>query len=47
MDGRVDVLWQQKHRNVWIPWGVPSPNGRFLAIAGGTEDSNMWLLENF
>jgi Tol biopolymer transport system component len=28
-------------------WGVPSPNGRYLAENSLIEQSNLWLLENF
>jgi hypothetical protein len=27
-------------------FGVPAPNGRELAIAGITRDSNVWMIEN-
>jgi len=28
-------------------WGVPSPDGRRVAILGGTQDRNVWMMENF
>jgi serine/threonine protein kinase/Tol biopolymer transport system component len=28
-------------------WGIPSPDGRRLALAGGMFDSNAWMLQNF
>jgi hypothetical protein len=28
-------------------WGVPSPDGRHLAIHTSTLNSNMWMAENF
>jgi hypothetical protein len=48
LEGRSDVLWQQGE----IPgtprtWGVPSPDGRHLALVGYTADTNVWTLENF
>ncbi len=48
LEGRSDVLWQQGE----IPgtprtWGVPSPDGRRLALVGYTADTNVWTLENF
>jgi hypothetical protein len=26
---------------------LPSPNGKYLAYVAETQDSNVWLLENF
>ena len=45
MDGRAQLLWQQNARGTL--YGVSSPNGRYLAFAGSTEDSNAWLIEDF
>ena len=45
MDGRAQVLWEQKGGG--SPYGVSSPNGRYLAFRGSTADSNAWLIENF
>jgi Tol biopolymer transport system component len=45
MDGRAQVLWEQKGSG--NPYGVSSPNGRYLAFRGSTADSNVWLIENF
>jgi Tol biopolymer transport system component/DNA-binding winged helix-turn-helix (wHTH) protein len=45
MDGRAQVLWEQKGSG--NPYGVSSPNGRYLAFHGSTVDSNVWLIENF
>jgi serine/threonine protein kinase len=28
-------------------WGIPSPDGKHIALAGGMFDSNAWMLENF
>jgi hypothetical protein len=28
-------------------WGIPSPDGRFLAIRGEVRNSNVWMLEGF
>jgi len=30
-----------------VPWGVPSPDGRHLAILGWTRNSNVWMMEGF
>jgi Tol biopolymer transport system component len=45
MDGRAQVLWQQQAHGAI--YGISSPNGRYLAFAGSTEESNAWLIENF
>jgi Tol biopolymer transport system component len=28
-------------------WGIPSPDGRYLAIGGAGNDSNVWMVEGF
>ena len=40
------VLWQLKGRGSFI-WGVPSADGRYLAILGDVSNSNVWMLEGF
>ncbi len=45
MDGHAQVLWEQKGSGNL--YGVSSPDGRYLAFAGSTADSNVWLIENF
>ena len=45
MDGCAQVLWEQKGSG--NPYGISSPNGRFLAFQGSTAESNVWLIENF
>jgi Tol biopolymer transport system component/DNA-binding winged helix-turn-helix (wHTH) protein len=45
MDGRAQVLWEQEGSGAL--YGVSSPNGRYLAFAGSTSNSNVWLIENF
>ncbi len=45
LDGHATPLWDQ--RGSWRIYGVPAPNGRELAIAGITSDSNVWMIENF
>jgi eukaryotic-like serine/threonine-protein kinase len=44
--GEAIALWQQKF-NFLGTKGVPSPDGRHLAMAGYTTDSNVWIIENF
>jgi Tol biopolymer transport system component len=45
MTGRAEVIWKQPGAEQ--VWGVPSPDGKHLAILGATRDSNVWLMENF
>jgi hypothetical protein len=47
MDGHTDVLWKREAFWGLGPGGLPSPNGRHLAMLGWTIDSNVWMLENF
>jgi Tol biopolymer transport system component len=46
LEGHATALWEQKTGGRGT-WGVPSPDGRQLAILGYTMDSNVWMLENF
>jgi Tol biopolymer transport system component len=45
LKGNATVLWQPK--GGYQTWGVPSPDGRYLAILGAVANSNVWLLEGF
>ena len=57
--GNAHSLWEQQGNNTpWtnivqplgepsVPWGVPSPDGRHLAIYNWTCSGNMWMIENF
>ena len=47
LQGRANVLWQQGYPGRVYIWGVPSPDGRHLALLGRTIDNNVWMLENF
>jgi hypothetical protein len=46
LKGNAQVLWQFKGRGGAI-WGVPSPDGRYLAILDHAFSSNVWMLEGF
>jgi Tol biopolymer transport system component len=46
LKGNARVLWQYKAAGGDI-WGVPSPDGRYLAIMGEVINSNVWMLEGF
>ena len=43
--GNAHLLWEQK--GGVVTWGIPSPDGRHLAMPGNTQNSNMWMIENF
>ena len=45
-DGKETVLWQVKGSGIYLS-GIPSPDGRHLAIFSLVHDNNMWLLEDF
>jgi hypothetical protein len=45
MDGKVTVLWN--NRGSFRTWGVPSPDGKWIALLGATQESNVWVLEGF
>jgi dipeptidyl aminopeptidase/acylaminoacyl peptidase len=43
--GNARVLVQYKPAG--MIWGLPSPDGRYLAILNDATDNNMWMLEGF
>jgi len=45
--GNARVLWQYKGASDSLIWGVPSPDGRYLAIRGDVTNSNVWMVEGF
>jgi len=47
LEGRAEVLSQQRYLGVYETFGIPSPDGRHVALLGYTVDSNVWMLENF
>jgi eukaryotic-like serine/threonine-protein kinase len=47
LEGHVSDLWEQRTRFLGMMWGVPSPDGHHLAINGVTDESNVWMIENF
>jgi serine/threonine protein kinase/Tol biopolymer transport system component len=46
LQGNARVLWQDKGTGGDV-WGIPSPDGRYLAIRGQAINSNVWMLEGF
>jgi Tol biopolymer transport system component len=54
LQGKAHVLREQKGGlsptvvgGLSGPWGVPSPDGRHLAMLNWTRNSNVWMMENF
>jgi Tol biopolymer transport system component len=43
--GNARVLWQNNGGN--LAWGIPSPDGRHLAILARGQSRNVWMLEGF
>jgi serine/threonine protein kinase/Tol biopolymer transport system component len=43
LNGDTELVWQQPN----MIWGIPSPDGRHLAILGASSDANVWLISNF
>jgi eukaryotic-like serine/threonine-protein kinase len=46
LKGNARVLWQLREGRRAI-WGIPSPDGRYLAILGVATKSHVWMLEGF
>jgi eukaryotic-like serine/threonine-protein kinase len=48
LEGHARVIWKQESGKYnRSAWGIPSPNGRYLTLAGYASNSNVWLLQNF
>jgi serine/threonine protein kinase/Tol biopolymer transport system component len=47
LEGNARVLWRGKAVVGGQIWGIPSPDGRYLAIRGDVRNSNVWMLEGF
>ena len=45
LKGQSHRLWNQP--GGLTTWGVPSPDGKYLAIQNATHESNIWTAENF
>jgi hypothetical protein len=43
--GNARVLWQLKGETGGPVWGIPSPDGRYLAMKRAPLNSNVWMLE--
>ena len=47
LQGSARVLWEQRGRAGDMIRGIPSPDGRHLAIAAYAVDSNAWMIQDF
>jgi Tol biopolymer transport system component len=50
LQGNVKVIWEQQGtlgNEAAGTSGIPSPNGRYLAMMGFTVSGNMWIMEGF
>jgi Tol biopolymer transport system component len=51
LQGNTHAVWEATNligaRGLFTPWGIPSKDGKYLAINGINPSSNVWLLENF
>jgi hypothetical protein len=51
LKGNTHVVWEETSsigaRGIETPWGIPSRDGKHLAINGIASTSNLWMLENF
>jgi serine/threonine protein kinase/Tol biopolymer transport system component len=45
LDGNAQPIWRQNQSR--LTWGIPSPDGRHLAIMGANSEANVWMISNF
>jgi Tol biopolymer transport system component/DNA-binding winged helix-turn-helix (wHTH) protein len=45
LQGRARPLWKQT--KMFVGWGIPSPDGRSLALWQASGNANVWMVENF
>jgi hypothetical protein len=45
LNGEAQPVWQQHQSK--LTWGIPSPDGRHLAIMGANSEANVWIIGNF
>jgi serine/threonine protein kinase len=45
LEGNAQPVWQQPEPSQ--TWGIPSPDGRHLAMYGTGWDANVWMIDNF
>ena len=42
--GNAQAIWQQSQP--LNTWGIPSPDGRHIAIFGTSAEANVWMIDN-
>jgi len=51
LHGNTQVVWEETSsigaRGIETPWGIPSRDGKHVAINGIVANSNMWIMEDF
>jgi Tol biopolymer transport system component/DNA-binding winged helix-turn-helix (wHTH) protein len=47
LNGKARMMLELNDQGIRIGPGVPSPDGRYLALFGATYNSNVWLLDGF
>jgi hypothetical protein len=45
LNGDALPVWQQHQSK--LTWGIPSPDGRHLAIMAANSEANVWMIGNF
>ena len=45
LQGHANILWEPK--GTQMPWAIPSPDGRHVAMPGYAQNSNAWMMQNF
>jgi hypothetical protein len=45
LDGNATPIWQQPQP--FNTWGIPSPDGRHIAMFGTSAEANVWMIDNF
>ena len=44
--GHIEAVWHAGD-NGYLPWAVPSPDARHIAIRGGRTEREVWMIEDF
>jgi Tol biopolymer transport system component len=48
LNGNAHPIWRQSYPGQFFgTWGIPSPDGRHLAIYGQSAEGNVWMIDNF
>ncbi len=45
--GHVEAVWHQPNYYEIAIWAAPSPDGRYIAIAAGRSDHDVWMIDDF